>query len=51
MSVDLHFSLSRFLHGDLRNTGFNSKLFHVEFVLDKVALGQIIFQYFNFPCR
>jgi len=41
--MDLHFSLSRFLHGDLRKTGFNSYYFYVEFVLDKVALGQIYF--------
>jgi hypothetical protein len=43
MAMELQFSLSRFLYGDLRKTGFDSKHFHVGFVLDRVALGQICF--------
>jgi hypothetical protein len=34
-----------------RRPRFESRLHHVGFVMDKVALGQIFFQYFGFPCQ
>jgi hypothetical protein len=34
-----------------RRTGFEPKSDHVGFVVDKVALGQIISEYFDFPCQ
>jgi hypothetical protein len=31
--------------------GFDPRSGHVEFVVDKVALGQIFSEYFGFPCQ
>jgi hypothetical protein len=30
--------------------GFNPRSGHVEFVVDKVELGQVFSAYFSFPC-
>jgi hypothetical protein len=34
-----------------RMPGFDPGSVHVEFVVDKVALGQVFPQYFGFPCQ
>jgi hypothetical protein len=34
-----------------RRPGFDSVSGHVGFVVDKVALGQVFFEYFGFPCQ
>jgi hypothetical protein len=48
MEIEHHFSQSQLLDGDPRKPEFNSRKFYVEFVVDKVALGQISFKYFAF---
>jgi hypothetical protein len=45
-------SLKRLVAGfALRRPGFKPGSSHVEFVVDKVALGQIFSGYFGFPCQ
>jgi hypothetical protein len=34
-----------------RRPGFDPRSCHVEFVVDKVALGQVFSEYFGFPCQ
>jgi hypothetical protein len=34
-----------------RRSGFEPRLDHVGFVVDKVALGQVFSEYFGFPCQ
>jgi hypothetical protein len=34
-----------------RRPGFDHRSGHVEFVADKVALGQVFSEYFGFPCQ
>jgi hypothetical protein len=34
-----------------RQTGFQPRSGHVGFVVDKVALGQVFFEYFGFLCQ
>jgi hypothetical protein len=35
----------------LRWSRFNPRLGHVEFLVDKVAIGQVVSEYFGFPCQ
>jgi hypothetical protein len=34
-----------------RRPGFEPRSGHVGFVVDKVALGHVFFEYFGFPCQ
>jgi hypothetical protein len=34
-----------------RRPGFDTRSDHVGFVVDKVALGQLFSEYFDFPCQ
>jgi hypothetical protein len=39
------------LHGVIFQSGFDPGSGQVEFVVDKVALGQVFSEYFGFPCQ
>jgi hypothetical protein len=50
--IIIHNELRRLVEGfPSRRPGFDPRLCHMGFVVDKVAMGQVFSEYFGFPCQ